>query len=390
MINNQRIFDADTHVGPTMTVLEQYLDRATIDRLSEFEDSRRDNGAGVVTYTMGARTYERRLGDAPDRDGSDDGRSYMKGFKGAHREPPSPNLDGDPAARLSDMDREGVDVNFMLPSGWFGTWSFLGDVGLEFQMYEAYHRWMQDYCAAAPDRLTGVLLVSGNDVAASLEAIERHGSSRWPVALMCYTHPDMPLDHPDLEPIWAAAQEHDLTLALHTFTVMPPYAPGGRDTWDNLWLQRSAAHPWCGMRNMAAMIGSGVMDRYPDLRLAVLESGHGWLPFWAARLDEHVRTMEGVLPKLDMMPSEYVTSGRYFHSTEISEGAEITRSVIELLGPDVLMYGSDYPHSEAAYPESTEIVTSWGLPDDVMAKLMWDNAARCYPRINQPARTASN
>src|SRR5215467_9634392 len=75
--------------------------------------------------------------------------------------------------------------------------------------------------------------------------------------------------------------ELDLAVVLHTFTVMPPYAPGGQDTWDNLWLQRSAAHPWCGMRNMAAMIGSGVMDRYPTLRVGTLEAGQdcyrsGW------------------------------------------------------------------------------------------------------------------
>ena len=60
-----------------------------------------------------------------------------------------------------------------------------------------------------------------------------------------------------MEPLYAEAAELDLAVVLHTFTVMPPYAPGGLDTWDNLWLQRSAAHPWCGMRNMAAMIGSG-------------------------------------------------------------------------------------------------------------------------------------
>src|SRR3989440_10578370 len=82
----------------------------------------------------------------------------------------------------------------------------------------------------------------------------------------------VPLDHPSLEPVWAAAQDQDLAVVLHTFTVMPPYAPGGLDTWENLWLQRSAAHPWCGMRNMAALIGSGVMDRYPKLRIGTLEA----------------------------------------------------------------------------------------------------------------------
>ena len=124
-------------------------------------------------------------------------------------------------------------------------------------MYRAYHRWMADYCGAYPDRLGGLILVGTRDVKAGLEEIKRWGRSRWAWAVMAYAPYGVPLDHPSLEPVWAAAQEHDLAVVLHTFTVMPPYAPGGLDTWDNLWLQRSAAHPWCGMRNMAALIGSG-------------------------------------------------------------------------------------------------------------------------------------
>ena len=374
------IYDADTHVGPDFAVLQTYLDPHLRERVGQFDQWRRESGDGVVSYTMGARKYERRLGESGDEDANDGPSPYMKGFVGAHRDAPSPNLDGDPQARLRDMDREHVDVNFLLPSGWFGTWSSLGDLELELGMYQAYHRWMKEYCAAAPDRLNGVVLVTGNDVEASVRMIEEHGKDSWPVGVLCYADPELPLDHPDLEPIWQAAQTFDLTVSLHTFTVMPPYAPGGRDTWNNLWLQRTAAHPWCGMRNMAALIGSGVMDRLPDLRIAVLEAGHGWLPFWVARLDEHVRTMDGVLPDLKHLPSEYVTSGRYFHSTEISEGRDITQTVIDLLGPDVLMYGSDYPHSEAAFPESTQIVNGWGLSDEHMRKLMWDNAVRCFPR----------
>jgi hypothetical protein len=63
------------------------------------------------------------------------------------------------------------------------------------------------------------------------------------------------------------------------------------------------------MRNMAAMIGSGVMDRYPNLRVGTLEAGHGWLPFWMARLDEHAETIKVALPELGHKPSEYVTGG---------------------------------------------------------------------------------
>ena len=114
---------------------------------------------------------------------------------------------------------------------------------------------------------SGVILAGARDIDGAVTEIRRWGRSSWAWGLTVYAPAGMPLDLPALEPFYAAAAELDLAVVLHTFTVMPPYAPGGQDTWDNLWLQRSAAHPWCGMRNMAAMIGSGVMDRYPSLRV---------------------------------------------------------------------------------------------------------------------------
>ena len=263
-------------------------------------------------------------------------------------------------ARIADMDFEGVDVNLTLPSGWFGTWSFGDDIALEMAMYRAYHRWMDDYCGACPERLGGVILAGARDSDGGLAEIRRWGKSRWAWGMMVYAPVGMPLDHPALEPFYAEAAALDLAVVLHTFTVMPPYAPGGQDTWDNLWLQRSAAHPWCGMRNMAALIGSGVMDRYPDLRVGTLEAGHGWLPFWMARLDEHAETIKAALPELSTRPSDYVMSGRYFQSIEIPEGARLTNAVADLVGDGVLMYASDYPHGESHFPESAGLVTCLG------------------------------
>src|SRR5207248_497529 len=98
-----------------------------------------------------------------------------------------------------------------------------------------------------------------------------------------------------------------------------------------------AYHRWmadyCGaylnrLGDLAAMIGSGVLDRYPTLRVGTLEAGHGWLPFWMARLDEHAETIKAALPELGRKPSEYVTGGRYFQSIEIPEGARLTNAVI--------------------------------------------------------------
>jgi predicted TIM-barrel fold metal-dependent hydrolase len=373
-----RIFDSDTHVGPDAAILAAYLGAAEKARLAGWAEYEARDRHGRVTYTKGQRRYRRRLGEAePDLAPA----GYMAGFTGVRRtREPSSQVDADPAARIADMDFEGVDVNLTLPSGWFGTWSADDDTALEMAMYRAYHRWMADYCGAYPRRLGGVILAGARDIDGALGEIRRWGNSAWAWGMMVYAPVGMPLDHPMLEPLYAEAAALDLAVVLHTFTVMPPYAPGGQDTWDNLWLQRSAAHPWCGMRNMASLIGSGVMDRYETMRIGTLEAGHGWLPFWMARLDEHAATIKAALPELRLRPSDYVCSGRYFQSIEIPEGLPLTNMVADLVGDDVLMYASDYPHGESHFPESAGIVTGWNMAETRKRKLLWDNAVRFYAR----------
>ena len=373
-----KIFDSDTHVGPLMNVLDPFMTDAERSKLAAWSEFKVINKKGDITYNRGQRRYRRKLGTAqPDVNPG----GYMTGFTGvAKKRAVSPLVDADAAERIKDMDFEGVDVNLTLPSGWFGTWSSTEDVALEAGMYRAYHRWMEAYCGRFPGRLGGVILACGRDIPSAVEEIKRWGKSGWAWAVLPYAPYGMPLDHPDFEPVWAAAADHDLAVALHTFTVMPPYAPGGTDNWDNLFLQRSASHPWCGMRNMASLIGSGLMDRYPQLRIGTLEAGHGWLPFWMARIDEHARTIRSEIPELKMLPSEYVLSGRYFQSIEIPEGLKLTDAVIDLIGEDVLMYASDYPHGESHFPESVDMVLDWDMPRARKQKLFWDNAIKLYAR----------
>ena len=376
--NGFKIFDSDTHVGPLINVLDQFMTDTERKKLEGWAEYKSVNQKGDITYTRGQRRYRRKLGTAQAE--ATPG-AYMAGFTGVKKKRAvSPLVDADAAERIKDMDFEGVDVNLTLPSGWFGTWTSADDVALEAGMYRAYHRWMDAYCGRFPDRLGGVILACGRDVKSAVEEIKRWGKSRWAWGVLPYAPYGMPLDHPDFEPVWAAAAEHDLAIALHTFTVMPPYAPGGTDNWENLFLQRSAAHPWCGMRNMASLIGAGLMDRYPKLRIGTLEAGHGWLPFWMARIDEHAETIRSEIPDLKMKPSEYVLSGRYFQSIEIPEGVKLTNAVIDLLGEDVLMYASDYPHGESHFPESVDTVLEWDMAHARKQKLFWDNAIRYYAR----------
>ena len=89
----------------------------------------------------------------------------------------------------------------------------------------------------------------------------------------------------------------------------------------------------------------------------------------------------GSTAELKTKPSEYLTSGRYFCSIERQEGEEMYRMVSGFLGEDVLMYASDYPHSECQFPNSIDNILAWhSLKPQTRQKLFWDNANRFYRR----------
>src|SRR3989454_2282800 len=385
-----RIFDADTHVIEPAEPIEAHLTAQGRARLVAAGDAvqRGPAKAGMSRYVIGKRPkLNRKLGslervDPPSaaaRGARDGGTPWDVRWQG----PPFPSdrVSVDPHARVRDMDVEGIDANMILPSGGVPAFAGLDDVALEAAMYQAYHRFLADYCAPYPDRLTSVILVSGRDVAASVAEIRRCAREAWPVGIFPICPPAMSLDDLDWEPIWAAAQEHDLTVIIHSFTMTVPYPPGMWDTWDNVFLQRSAGHVWNAQRNMAALIGAGVLDRYPELRLAPLECGHGWLAFWAARLDELAEMCRHALPPLKHKPSEYVRGPQYFQSIQLHEGELSLRQAIEALGEDTLMFATDFPHSESWFPKSVEAILGWtSISETARRKLLWDNAVRCYRR----------
>ena len=265
--------------------------------------------------------------------------------------------DDQAAARVADMDEEGTDAHFLIPTAWT---SLVGhdDPTLETGVIRAYHRHMEDFCAQAPGRLTSMIVASARDVDAAVKEVRDWGKSRWAVAVMPLVTKDIPADHPSLEPLWQAAAEHDLPICHHSFTWTPPYFPGCFDLWDNIFLGRLASHPWGAMRFVASVIGGGIMDRYPKLRVGTLECGFGWLPFWGRRMNEQYEYV-GSTQKLKHHPEDYLKSGRFFCSVERHEGADMYNMVRNFLGDDVLMYASDYPHSECQFPNTVDNFLAW-------------------------------
>ena len=383
MRNGYKIYDSDTHVFPSAETLERYVEPSFKPRLEELAPFRLPVGRAVGIdndlnlYRVNSVKFRRILGEgAPHQTFTGErGDTKWMGSK-----TPRPGTQDDNAEnRLLDMDEEGADTHFVIPTSWLSA-SGLGDGDMEMGLSRAYHSFMDDFCGTDPNRLKGLIAVSPRNVEESVDEIRHWGKSKWAVAVLPVVGNDQPVDHPDLDPIWKAATEHDLAVMHHSFTWTPPYFPGYQDLWDNIFLGRLASHPWGGMRFMAAIIGAGIMDRYPDLRVGILECGFGWLPFWARRMDEEASYV-GATAQLMHKCSEYVTGGRFFCSIEMHEGEEMFNLVTNYLGDGVLMYASDYPHSECHFPESVDTVMGWSsLSDETRQKLFWDNANRFYKR----------
>lgn len=320
--------------------------------------------------------------DAGGQQGFFSGRTHMKTSQPIAVGAAEDNAKG----RLADMDTEGRDIDFIIP----GTWAYGAPAlapHLVRGLYSAYYRYMADYCSADPRRLKSMILAPASDPEWAAQAIEAHADEAWVAAIWPLLPEGLPIDDPDLEPIWRAANAANLPIMYHGFTIETPYFPGHRDVWDNPAMGWCAGQTWGGQRFLSFMLMGGMLDRYPNLRVGTLECGHGWLPHWLRRLTGQIDYVRGSVPaSLKHTPVEYAQMGRVFCGIDFSEGVEMTQAVIDLVGDHVLMYQSDYPHPETVFPEHADTVIAWGneLGESGMNKLMWENASRFFRLSSTP------
>lgn len=282
-----------------------------------------------------------------------------------------------PASTVRALDRQGIDVSFLYPSLGLGVVAIDGqDPALAWAIARAYNDWLAEYCAHAPDRLRPVGLVSFHRVEYAVAELDRVVHEHGMTAVLVRPNPvnGRTVGDPDLAPFWARAEELGVSVSFHEgcHTRLPA---AGADRFTTHFGMHACCHPMEQMMAFVALLENGVLDRHPALRVAFLESGCGWVPYFLWRLDEEYEYWRFQVPSLRKAPSEYFREQCYVSA----EGCEpYLDTVVAQVGADRLLFASDYPHPDHGFGSEVADLLKAPLAEDVKDAILGGNAARFY------------
>src|SRR5258706_14592127 len=124
----------------------------------------------------------------------------------------------------------------------------------------------------------------------------------------------------------------------------------GVDLFPQFIQAHTCSHAFGQMRQITSMVFEGIPERFPRLRIACLEAGCGWAPYWAERMDDEYAKRASEAPRLTRKPSDYIRSGSIFFSCEADEW--LLPQALKLIGENQVVYASDFPHWDHSYPAS--------------------------------------
>jgi predicted TIM-barrel fold metal-dependent hydrolase len=281
----------------------------------------------------------------------------------------------DPELRLTDQERDGIQAEVLY--GILGTTRRLNDPEAAVEVMRIYNEWLADFCDTHPDRYAGLACIPNHPVEAAVEeigrVIKRGGCRGLEIA---NSHDILPLWDPQWTAVWEVVNEVALPLHFHT-------VGGQRPPFEQLPypLDRiaRAVHITGFQMHMASILTSlifgGVLERYPNIRVVIGESGIGWIPYVLARMDAEWEDQFKDLG-LTMPPSDYWR--RQCRATYQTDRIGI--KLLDEIGADTIMWGSDFPHPDGVWPDSAEFIQRelGHLPEPVRRKIVCENAGRLY------------
>ncbi|HEX4863831.1 MAG TPA: amidohydrolase family protein, partial [Acidimicrobiales bacterium] len=306
----------------------------------------------------------------------------------------------DSARRLEALDIDGVSADVMFPDDqsansppfiglarpYNETWNRWSHAQRR-EGARAYNRWLSDFCSEAPERLLGVgLLGSLADVDDAIQTArwaKEHGINGGLMLPVNYYNVDEPFwNDRRYDPFWSVCSELDMPLHTHVGLGSPFYS---EDPFEGGLLWSAECSFWVH-RPLWFFVFGGVFERFPRLKLVFTEQGVGWVVEALLMLDYLLEARitpfsEDERRKMfSLKPSEYFHRQCWIGATNTDALGWVTSEQRMALGVDRLMWGSDYPHMESAWPQTREKLRELvkGIePDDVRA-IIGGNAVECY------------
>jgi predicted TIM-barrel fold metal-dependent hydrolase len=285
-----------------------------------------------------------------------------------------------PKERLEVLDAENVDIAILYTTVGLLWEAEIQDPELSQAYTRAYNRWICDFCSESP-RLVPTAHLSLTDPAGAAKELERAvGEGAKGGFVAPFTHDGTPLGHPKHDVLFAAAQDLDVPLAIHP-TFEPQWTKGTRmGAWENVKQLRLLASVAAsdGVRHQfTTMFDYGVFDKFPKMKLLVLESGGGWIGYWLDRIDAvYSHTFIGGRVPLKMKPSDYFRE-RIWISCDPDE--RTIPALAARFGADRFLWASDFPHADHT-PEYAEDLNELvaAFPKEDQRKFIGDNARALF------------
>ncbi|MBX9590620.1 MAG: amidohydrolase family protein [Hyphomonadaceae bacterium] len=346
------IIDGDVHPAPgALADLKPYMSARWWEHLTTY-GTRRRHGMSFEPYPKSAPRACRR--DAwPEGGGA-----------------PGSNLD---LIRSQYLDHYGIAFGILGPLGITGQ----SEINLDFAaaLASAVNDWQREVFTRREPRLRSAIVVPYEDGAASAKEIDRCAPDPAYAQVFMLTRSAEPAGNRRYWPIYEAAERNGLPVALHVFGASGhPYTGTG---WPSYYVEEGAGHSTSCQTVVTSLVIEGVFERFPKLKVVIVEGGFAWLAPLSWRLDKLYERMRGEVPHLKRRPSEYIRE-HIWVTTQPMEEPEDRRHVLDMMawiGWDRLLFASDYPHWDfddpfRAFPA--------GLATDRTQQILTTNAKAVY------------
>ena len=371
-------FDGDGHVEEwEETFSDRYLEPAFRDRRPVVVET----GEYEHDYMWEIDGERMRIGGSPSSKDGVVSTEYVKmaEWRGAHESGEFHSA----RDRLKVMDAEDTWLSVNYPT-LFLQWPVAKDPALNQALTRAYNNWVADISSQSPDRLKWVTVIDAHDAREAAREMVRTKEMGSVGVMVLGDYGAKSLDHPDLTPIWETANDIGMPINVHPGT-------GALDAWAAFPSVAADQFLMSVVRGFKTICTSGLLDRYPNVRVSFLETGCTWVDFAIEVMDfvlnnvrdriklgalrsEHKAIIERGLPK--MTPIEYIQAGRIFIGFEVDD--DLLPYMIEKYGTDCWVYASDIPHAHRKPDSPSYILNRPDLPDAAKQRILWEGTARLY------------